>query len=513
MTARAHHEHSTKETMTMRRTRRSRTSGRMRAAVVAVTGIALLAGCGSHLSETELAATQGAISVPTAVAAAPGTGDVGGTGAVPGAVDPGAAAPAAGAGTDAGTVAGTDPAAGPGAGASAAPGKATTDNTAKVPGTNVDVPVPAGPRDEIVMCSFGNSSGVLGAVTGPAPVANKAWEAYINAKGGLAGHKVRMIIADTGGAAANAQAIAQKCVEQEKAVAFFNEYSFGELDGAIPYLKSKGVPVIGSIGGAISSDHSIMVFNPMNGADVGQAWGFINTIAAQTDKKKLGVLYCQEASTCAQQISSFSKLLPHKGLEIVYKAQVSLVQPDYTAQLLQAKNAGAEVMVLLLDSASVGRVARNAAQQNYTPILAGTYNLGIQATLDQGPILNGLLLASRTPAYSTSPLLKDYRDAMARYQPGKVTGDVGAGAFVVGALLEKYAGKFLNKKTVTSQDFLDLLYSLKNEKLGGLLPGITFAKSDDRTQTNRCIAPVRLENGAFVQRSGFVCAPDWKPGT
>jgi branched-chain amino acid transport system substrate-binding protein len=464
--------------------------------------LALLAGCGSHLSDTELAASQGAISVPTSVAVVPGADQQAAT--VPGAVVPDAGVPAADTGTAANTAG--QPA------ASVAPGKTATDSI-KVPGTNTSIPVPAGPRDPIVMCSFGNSSGVLGAVTGPAPVANKAWESYINAKGGLAGHPVRMIIADTGGAAANAQAIAQKCVEQEHAVAFFNEYSFGELDGAIPYLKAKGIPVLGSIGGAVSSDHSIMVFNPMNGADIGQAWGFVNTIAAQTDKKKLGILYCQEASTCAQQVSTFSKLLPYKGLNIVYKAQVSLVQPDYTAQLLQAKNAGAEVMVVLMDSASVGRIARNAAQQNWSPILAGTYNLGIQATLDQGPILNGLLLASRTPAYSTSPLLAAYRDSMAKYQPGKVTGDVGAGAFVVGALLEKYADKFFAKKTVASSDFLDLLYSLKDEKLGGLLPGITFAKSDDRTQTNRCISPVELQNGKFVQKGGFVCAPDWKPGT
>ncbi|HUR75434.1 MAG TPA: ABC transporter substrate-binding protein, partial [Sporichthya sp.] len=338
----------------------------MRAAGFGLVTLALVAGCGSHLSDTELAASQGALSVPTAVAAAPGAVDSAAAAGVPGAVAPGPAVPAAGAVTD---TAGQ-----PVAGAGTAPGKASTD-TVKVPGTDASIPVPAGPRDDIVMCSFGNSSGVLGAVTGPAPVANKAWESYIDAKGGLAGHRVRMIVADTGGAAANAQAIAQKCVEQEHAVAFFNEYSFGELDGAIPYLKAKGIPVIGSIGGAISSDHSIMVFNPMNGADVGQAWGFVNTILAQTDKRKLGVLYCQEASTCAQQISTFSKLLPYKGLEIAYKAQVSLVQPDYTAQLLQAKNAGAEVMVLLLDSASVGRVARNAAQQNWKPILAGTYNL------------------------------------------------------------------------------------------------------------------------------------------
>ncbi|WP_084671131.1 ABC transporter substrate-binding protein [Sporichthya polymorpha] len=470
-----------------------------------VVSLALAAGCGSHLTEEELAAAQGALTNPTSVAvpnevptSLAGVDTVGTGPARPGpALNPVGAPPD---GRPAGPRATPDR---NGAGRPVAPGA----GTAIVDRTSV------GPRDEIVMCSFGNSTGVLGAVSGPAPAANAAWASYTNARGGLAGHRVRMIIADTGGAAANAQAIAQRCVEQERAVAIFNEYTFGEIDGALPYLKAKKVPVIGSIGAALASDHNIMVFNPLNGADVGNAWGFLNTIIAQTDKRKLAVLYCQEAATCAQQVVSFGKLLPYKGLEIVYKAQVSLVQPDYTAQLLQARNAGAEIMVLLLDSASVGRVARNAAQQNYAPVLAGSYNLGIQATLDQGPVLNGLILASRTPAYSTSPLLRDYRDAMARYQPGKPLGDVGAGAFVSGALLERYASAFLAKTSVTSQDLLDLLYSLKNEKLGGLLPGITFAPSDDRTQTNRCIAPVRLDNGAFVQRGGFVCAPDWRPGT
>jgi branched-chain amino acid transport system substrate-binding protein len=475
--------------------------------------LGLLAGCGSHLSDSELAVSQGAISVPTSVAVAPGATDqaVGapGTGAgatVPGAIDTGTV------GSTGAGAAGADKAVG--GSAAIAPGKTTAGtDTVKVPGTAASVAVPSSPRDEIVMCSFGNSTGVLGAVSGPAPVANAAWAAYVNAKGGLAGHKVRMIIADTGGAAANAQAIAQKCVEQEHAVAIFNEYTFGELDGALPFLRSKNIPVIGSIGAAISGDHNQMVFNPMNGADVGQAWGFVNTILAQTDKRKLGILYCQEAATCAQQVSTFSKLLPYKGLATVYKAQVSLVQPDFTAQLLQAKNAGADVIVMLADSASVGRAARNAAQQNYHPVFAGTYNLGIQATLDQGPALDGLLLASRTPAYSSSPLLANYRDAMARYQPGKPTGDVGAGAFVAGAILEKYADKFLAKKTVAAADFLEMLYSLHGEKLGGLLPGITFAKNDNRYLTNQCIAPVRVQGGKLIQNGGFVCAPDWKPGT
>jgi len=482
------------------------------AAALVVVGSLVLTGCGSALSDSELAVGQAAFSQP--VAAQPG-------GTVVDAEPKSAAAPAeaaAAAAPVAAPITAGAPVAAPSAGKpTTAKAAAGAPVTAAVPRAKAGLPLPppaqTGPRDPMTLCSFGNASGVLGAVSGPAPVANAAWASWINAKGGLGGHPVRMIIADDGGAAANAQSIAQKCVEQEHAVAIFNEYTFGELDGALPYLKSKGVPVIGSIGAAISSDHSSMVFNPLNGADIGQAWGFINTILAQTDHRKAAILYCQEAATCAQQMTSFSHFLPYKGLSMVYKAQVSLVQPDYTAQLLQARNAGADVVVLLLDSASVGRVARNAAQQNYSPVFSGTYNLGIQATLDQGSIVNGLILASRTPAYSTSPLLADYREAMARYQPGKVMGDVGAGAFVFGKLLEKYAPGALNKQTVTAADMIALLRSVHGEKLGGLLPGVTFPLGDDRTMTNRCISPIQVQGGKFVQHGGFVCAPDWKPGT
>jgi hypothetical protein len=157
-------------------------------------------------------------------------------------------------------------------------------------------------------------------------------------------------------------------------------------------------------------------------------------------------------------------------------------------------------------------MARNAKQQNYAPQFAGTYNLAIQATLDQGPVLDGLILASRTPAYSSSPLLADYRDAMARYQPGQALADVGAGAFVSGALLERYAVRFLNRASVTSADMMLLMRSVRAEKLGGLLPGISFPAGDDHTGVNQCIAPVRLLGGKFTQKVGFVCAPSWKPG-
>lgn len=360
--------------------------------------------------------------------------------------------------------------------------------------------------------SFGTELGILGAVSGPAAPAIRAWASYINAKGGLNGHAVRVILADDGGDPGRGQAAVRRMVEQDHVVAFINEYSFASLTGVAEYLKQTQIPVIGSIGADIASDYSPMVFNPLVGADTGQAWGFLNTVLAQTDKRKLAALYCREAGTCEKQKESFKELLPYQGLQMVYEAQVSLAQPDFTAEMLEAQRAGAEVILLLMDSASVARVARSAHRQGYNPIFAGTYNLNQDLIFTGGKEVDGLLLTSRSVPWDSSPKLQDYRDAMDRYQRGAPRGDLGGGVFVAGRLIEKFA-PFIGEPT-TSAQFLAGLYSVHAETLGGLLPGITFNQGP-HTNVNHCIVPVRLTNGRFIAHDAaesFVCASAWKPG-
>jgi len=124
--------------------------------------------------------------------------------------------------------------------------------------------------------------------------------------------------------------------------------------------------------------------------------------------------------------------------ELVYRAQASLAQPDFTAEVIGAKQAGVEVLLVLMDTASVARIVQAAQRQNYFPIIDGTYNLNQDLMLRYNN-LDGVLITSRTPPWDSSPKLAVYRDAMARYQPNAPKGDLGAGVFVVGALLEKYA--------------------------------------------------------------------------
>jgi branched-chain amino acid transport system substrate-binding protein len=521
-----------------------------RRALVAVGAAAALAltGCGSRLGQAKLEATNNVFkrvvdqqhvaggpaaapgaagdtnatgaAGPAAAGGSPVSGGTGAAGATQSAIGPSAgSAVGNGSGATTGTRAGGSTGSAS-AGQAAAGGSGTAGATAgrpgapgasAAPGTPATVPGAGGPKSEILLGSFGAESGVLGAVSGPAPPALRAWSAFINAKGGINGHPVRVILGDDNADPARTLAIVRQMVEQDHVIAFMNDYSF-TLAAVTKYLEDKQIPDIGSIGGDTAGDHSSMVFHPLVGPDKGQAWGFLLTVASQTDKKKLGILYCREAATCAVQMNSFKKLLPWNGLEEVYEAQVSLAQPDYTAEMLQAQRAGAEVILLLIDSASAARVAQSAHRQGYQPIFAGTYNLNQDLILAGAKELEGLLLTSRTPPWDSSPKLQMYRDAMDRYQPKSYRGDLGGGVFVVGKMIEEKIGPFIGEPPTTAQ-ILQGLYALHDETLGGLLPGVGFIHGEHFT-TNQCVVPVKLTGGKFVAHDAaesFVCAPGWKP--
>lgn len=255
-----------------------------------------------------------------------------------------------------------------------------------------------------------------------------------------------------------------------------------------------------------------MVFQPLLGADLGTAWSFLMAITEQTDKRKVAVLYCREASTCSNQVRRFRELLPYKGLEVVYEAQVSIAQPDYTAEMIAARNAGAEVVMSLVDAPTVIRMARSAHRQGWSPIFSGTHNLNHDSILPGGAEIEGLLAVERTAPYMTSPMMRDYHAALDRYQPGAPKGGVGAGAWVTGKLMEKIAGRL--GEPPTREQLFEGLYSLNRETLGGLLPGIAF-KRGPHERVNLCMIPIRFTGGKFVPKDGreqFVCAPGWQPG-
>ncbi|HET9773277.1 MAG TPA: ABC transporter substrate-binding protein [Acidimicrobiia bacterium] len=366
--------------------------------------------------------------------------------------------------------------------------------------------MPAGPKSKIVIGSFGTSSGPIGAVFASVQTATRAWVADINARGGLDGHPVNVLYADDGGDGARALAIARRMVEQDKVLFFLNLYQVTTSDAVIPYLEQKKVPIIMSGGGLPDEDHSEIVFNPMVGGDLGWVSIMVESLKALSDKRKVAVLYCRETKACPNGLRRMKENQDKLGVQVVYEAEVSIAQPDYTAEVLQARNSGAEVLANIADAASGVRIIRSALRQDWRPVFLATQAANDDTTA-KAPDVKGLITVTQgTAPYMDGPWMADYRDAVAKYVPGGPLGGTGAAGWAGVKLVEKIAPTWGDQPT--TQKVIDSLYALKGETLGGLIPPLTFPRGDDRTRVNLCGVPLQFDGAKIRAPLGntFRCA-------
>lgn len=500
--------------------------------------------CGSGLSRQELLqASQESIRVTSATSPAgadpPAAFDTGAVAdpapaAEGGAVGGGSTIPASGRSAPAGSSLATVPAAGtggargtgasggPSASAGATPAGAAGGGNGSGSGTESSTGGPAAPgpgagpsavKAEVRLGSFGTQTGPLGGILLPLVQGAKAWVADVNTRGGIGGHPVRLVMADDGGDPNRALALARRMVEQDKVQAFYAVHSPTALQAATPYLEQRQVPIIGVCECSPIGDDSPMVFHPGTGSKLGVYWAHLAPLLHYyPDKKKVAILYCREAATCAGIKDGMKPLGKPHGIEWVYEAQVSLAQPDFTAEVLSARNAGANAMIAIVDNASVIRLLRSADRQNYHPVISSQ-----QATYedrfirDGGDIINGVAVASNSAPYNTAPQLADYRAAMDRFVPGGIKSAFGGEMWGTGKLLEILARSLPAEPT--SADFLKALYALRGETVGGIFPPIAFKPGVGHGDTNPCIIPVKVEARQFVPASNdqFLCPPGWQP--
>jgi branched-chain amino acid transport system substrate-binding protein len=503
--------------------------GGSRAFIAALLGAVLVsAGCGSTRNDKELAEAYGQISASAAPDAAAAQEAPADAGADPGAVASSEAAPGEASsfapGSNSATAAGrTGSAATPGVSGSAgvaaggskaaAGGSKAASGGAKGAPAAPGTPAPAGgTKAPIVLGSIGSDSGVLGQILLPVLSGAKAWAADVNARGGLNGHPVKVIFADDGGDPGRALSLAQRMVDQEGAVAFYAERGPGTAQAVNTFLEQRGIPVIGGCGCSVSAAKSPMSFMVGAGGDVGLAWMHTLPLLTLSDKRKASLVYCRESPSCKSGrdhvVNTFAK---QTGLQIVHEAQVSITAPDYTAEVLAAKNAGAEGFIAFMDNFSVTRLAKSAHRQNWNPLFSVQFSFHDErATKAGGADVDGFLVGAAMPHW-TSPKLNEFRAAMQRYVPGGVLGSWSEMAWGAGKLLEVIAKGFGDK--VTSADFLNGLYALNGETLGGLVPPLAYQKGQGSDLSNLCIVAMKVEGGKFVPAKGdnFTCAPGWQP--
>jgi branched-chain amino acid transport system substrate-binding protein len=389
-----------------------------------------------------------------------------------------------------GTVGGTQPSAG------GSPSRENGGPPAKVPGT-------AGPRSEVNVASVGTYSGPLGVITTPILRGAQLWVKHINAKGGLNGHPVKMVVYDDGGDPARHRAATKEAVERQHAIAFFSNVEPITGSTKIEYINSKRVPVVG-----ISSSETWAFTSPMYfpQASAGEGWSrsAIPSFAGQTipsGKTKLGTLICVEATDCDTNDRIAAEMAKRFGYQHVYRARMTITQPDYSAECLAARNQQVEVFYVISDQNTLRRVALACARQGYRPIFAVSA-LSVDDNMKTDPNLAGLVAWHNVfPYFQTgTPASDEFQQAIRTYGNGISRGSGTSLGWVAGKLLEK-AGADLPEPP-TSEALLNGLWAIKNDTLDGLTAPLTFVR-DQPPSPSSCWFNITIKDGAVVSPDAF----------
>jgi branched-chain amino acid transport system substrate-binding protein len=455
-------------------------------------------------SETGVAAsdTSGGFEPGTAESGSAGT-DTGAATSLGGAGQSGSSAGASGGTSTGGAAASPGKSTASGAASAAQPGAAAKGSAAKSPGSAASpsgggAPTPGkATGTPIIIGSVGTSSGIVGAALGPGLPAVRAWVAAVNDSGGIKGHPIKHVFADDGGDPARHRQLVQQMVERDKVVAFV--FNFAPLSGqsSVDYLNQKRVPVIGDSGAAQWYYESPMFF-PQFTTGRPYVRAMIRAAAAETipqGKKKLAILNCQEAAFCVDADKLWPEEASKLGYELVFRRQTSLAQPDYTAECLAARNAGADVFGLAMDGNAIGRVANACGRSNFKPIYFIHHSTLLKEQASN-PNTQGILVPIPARAYNdtSNPKVVRYQRALARYAPGEEIRQNSFAGWVAAEVFELAANRAPDP--TNSAGILEGLWTFKAETLGDITLPLEYPKEKTVPQRS-CWFTLRGADGKF----------------
>jgi len=354
------------------------------------------------------------------------------------------------------------------------------------------------PGSPIILGTVGQLSGVVGAVFLPGVKAAQAWVSSVNARGGIACHPVQYIVADDGGDPSRQQALVRQMVEQKGVIGFLHMTAALTGQASLAYLTDRRIPVIGDGGAADWAYGSPMYFpQAATGLPAVEANYGAAGILAKLDKvPALGVISCLEATVCSGIFDVADQYSAKYGMQLKYKARVSLVQPDFTSQCQAAKSAGVQMLLVGADANTLTRMARSCNGVNFRPRFFALGS-GISLALAKDPLLEGLgggLIEA--PWFATANAgVAEFQRTLAKYAPG-LAPDPSAMSGWTSAKLFETAIKSVSESP-TSGDLLEGLWAIRSNDLGGITAPLTFTreKPPDRSF---CYWLVQIRDGKFT---------------
>ncbi len=465
-----------------------------RAAVVVLVLCTLAAACGTRVTEETASTATSLIERPISQAASDG----GPTDGVATDVDGGATADAGagGATTGGGGTGGTT-------GGTSDTGGTTGGTTGGADGGGTGSARGPASGEPIVLGAVGTKSGIVGAALAGGFRGLTVWERWVNANGGVQGRPVKVIQIDDAADPGKHATAVRRLILEERVTAFIGNIAPFTFSAGVPLLEDHGVAAIGGDGGDGAWFRSPAAF-PINGQTVSRSRPAAKWALANLPQRKAAVLFVSEAEAPSVLAGNFADEWRRGGGQVVMNAGVSLATPDFTGEVVEAKNRGADIMFVLLEKAACNRFMDATRRQQYKPVIIAPA-CTVQNSLDHRDIATGLVYS----AHSAKPVLAGRSpaedEAIAagkRFDPSLPLD----GAFMFGWLAGKLfeAAMAQPGAQVSPAGVIEALHRLPATTLGGLTPEQAWPPGNH--PEGRCGWISRFDGQRFVlQTPEYLC--------
>jgi len=472
----------------------------MRRLLAALVASVLLAACGSRLPDDVLAGIDDATFGDGGTGQTATGSRAGGTSTAGAGAD---ASGAAAAGTDPGAVAGaTDAGAGDAAaGDAGTAGDAATDAGAACSGGATDVGVTP---DEITVAAMVTASGPLPGATEGQFRGAAAYFAKVNAEGGVCGRQIRILEGDDG---LDPQRARGEFLRLEPQVfAFVGSLAVAD-SGYIDLVEQTGVPYVGTF--VDPAGRSLPSAEPRTAPNVAHSGPYVYYRQTYPNVQNVGFMYADVGGVRANTPGAIAGL-QRAGFNIVYNSGASATSPDYTAEVINLRSSGAQMVYLFAFEVNMHvRFARNMRQQNWEPELKVS-QIGYNSRLIEllGDTANGwsnhitYVPVINEGEEAISPALADFRHWHDATFPGAQIDLFPVNGWRDAAVFTE-ALRTLGPD-VTRPRILEAIRGIQETDGGGLFAPFSPARGEGPT----CFAIVRVENGQWVREhpaTGFEC--------
>ena len=360
----------------------------------------------------------------------------------------------------------------------------------------------------LVVGQTGSFSGLVGAAVGGSRTGLAVWAKDVNARGGIACHPVVLYQEDDGSDPSKAAANAQDLAQSKHVVAYVGIFDPIVISGFRSVDDQNNLPTVGGDGVTTDWNQDPNLY-PVGGSTIATYLGGVK-YAVDQGNKKVAYFYCVEASACAQGHDAAggpNGFMAKAGADYIYQTSISITQSDYTAECQNAKNAGAQAILVSADGASLTRVARSCAGLSYRPTIVGqSIEFSISQANDANLQADHFTLASAVVPWMQSdvPAAAAFTAAMRTYAPGVAADGSTAQAYQSGRMLEAAIGKLgdtVRNGPITSAMIRQGLGMIKDETLGGAIAPTTYTPGQVHPPIP-CYFTVTLQGSQFVAPYG-----------